>query len=245
MDRFFVPHLSEKDPIFLINDWEEVHHLSDVLRLKKGSRLEVVNGKGLLVIAEIASIAKKQVELRVIKRQLGSAPATPTLILACAMPKRVKFEDIIDKCTQLGVDEIIPMMTERTEVMVREKDMDIKCRRFEKVMIAAVKQSKRLRAPIIHRPCAFSDVLQRISLETFPVIPWLEGDRKALRDVLTVFGLKKEILFLIGPEGDFTNKEVELALSKGAVPASLGPYVLRVDTAAEFVVGTAQMLLRI
>ena len=238
MDRFFIPPLSDDATTFSIESTEEFHHLAHVLRLKPGDRAEFVNGRGLLIVGEIVSISGKRADVKALEKR-SVPPAAPRVILACAVPKRAKFEDIIDKCTQLGVDEIIPMMTERTEVIIREKDADSKCARFDKVAVAAVKQSKRLWAPIIRRPCAFKDVLQRISSETYLLIPWLEGDRIPLTAALSSAGSPQEVLFLIGPEGDFTAKEVELARSRGAVPVSLGENVLRVDTAAELVVGAA------
>jgi 16S rRNA (uracil1498-N3)-methyltransferase len=243
MDRFFVPQLSDGAVTFSLDAPDECHHLLHVLRLKPGVRAEFINGKGLLAVGEIVALARDRVDVRIVESRAFPSHPAPGIILACAMPKRVRFEEIIDKCTQLGVDEIIPMMTERTEVVVRDKDIEAKCTRFEKVAVAAVKQSKRLWAPVIHRPARFADILGRISSDTLSIIPWLEGDRIPLNKALAAAAGKKEILFLIGPEGDFTSQEVELARAKGAVPVSLGPNVLRVDTAAELVVGAAGVFL--
>lgn len=216
--------------------------MTRVLRLKPGAQVELINGQGVLLTAEIVSSSGHRVQVRVLQRHSEVSPCAPRIILACAVPKRVKFEDIIDKCTQLGVDEIIPMQTERTEVLLRGRDTAAKFARFEKVAVAALKQSRRLWMPVVSRPYEFYEVVQRISSETLAVIPWLEGDRRGLKDVLGLVPGKKQILILIGPEGDFSADEVARAMSKGAIPVSLGNNVLRVDTAASLAVGVFSIL---
>jgi 16S rRNA (uracil1498-N3)-methyltransferase len=242
MDRFLDPSIFGKETTFSVGSPEEFHHLAHVLRLKVGDRIEITNGRGLLVVGEIVSVDGKQADVKVLESR--SVPlAEPRIMLACAVPKRAKFEDIIDKCVQLGVDEIIPMETARSEVVTRGKDVSAKRARFDRVAVAAVKQSKRLWVPVIQGPVEFSAVLDRILPETLTIIPWLEGERMSLKEALMRAGGRKEILFLIGPEGDFTAQEVEAAKAKGAVAVSLGENVLRVDTAAELVVGAAKILL--
>lgn len=237
MDRFFTPQLSDTATTFFVESTEELRHLTRVLRLRPGHRAEFVDGKGNQVLGEICSVTKSRVLVRVEQRIFAGKPRPPYIILACAIPKNAKFEDIIDKCTQLGVNEIIPMLTERTEVVMRQKDIDSKCARFEKVAVSALKQSKRLWLPVISRPSKFADVLERVSTDAFALIPWLEGERKELKDILPLALRKKEVLIFIGPEGDFSPYEVQLAVSKGVIPVTLGPNVLRVDTAAALVAG--------
>jgi 16S rRNA (uracil1498-N3)-methyltransferase len=244
MDRFFASNLSESTSTFTLHDLEECHHLTRVLRAKTGDRAEFINGRGILAIGQIERVTKSTVELRVLELRKEPNPSSPRLILACAIPKRAKFEDIIDKCTQLGVDEIIPMLTERTEGHPRNRDITGKQARFDRVIISAVKQSRRLWAPAMSPCLHFHDVVERfVRLDNFSAIPWLEGDRLSFMSALPLAAGKKELIVFIGPEGDFTPGEVALATSNGAVPISLGANVLRVDTAAGLVVGLSRQFL--
>ncbi|MBF0484975.1 MAG: 16S rRNA (uracil(1498)-N(3))-methyltransferase [Candidatus Omnitrophica bacterium] len=242
MHRFFA-NLKEDSQNVVIDDADELHHLTHALRLKPGDRVELINGCGLLAEAEILSILKKEARLLVLAVRNAGSPRLPRIILACAIPKKSRFEDIIDKCTQLGVDEIIPMITERTECVLSDKALPAKIGRYQKVLRSAVKQSKRLFSPVIHAPMLFDHVLKNFcNASTASFIPWLEGSRIPLKEALAEASGKEKILFLIGPEGDFTLAEVAQAKEKGAVPVSLGPNVLRVDTAAQFVAGMAVVL---
>jgi len=242
MHRFYLPSIADDATSFALDEPDEFHHLVHVLRLKAGDRAEFTNGRGVLLSGEIVSIGGKRVDVVVRERCFVPAPV-PRVTLACAIPKRAKFEDIIDHCTQLGVDEIIPMKTERTEVVFRGRDFDAKMARFEKVLVSAVKQSKRLWMPVLRQPVDFCDVIAGISPEVVVFIPWLEGERVSLKEAILGAAPKRGLLFLIGPEGDFTRAEVEMARAKGGVPVSLGANVLRVDTAAAAVVCAARTVL--
>jgi len=243
MDRFFVSNLSVSASVFTLNDQEERHHLAEVLRLKEGARAEFINGRGILALGQVERITRSAVEVRVLETRIEPPPSAPRLILACAIPKRSKFEDIIDKCTQLGVDEIVPMLTERTEVRINGSGEALKQARFARVAMAAVKQSKRLWAPVIHPVSSFNEVIERfLQPDALALIPWLEGERCPLREALPSGGEKASWVFLIGPEGDFAPQEVALAKGRGASAVTLGANVLRVDTAAEAVVAYARLI---
>ena len=164
------------------------------------------------------------------------------ITLACAMPKKAKFETIIEKCTELGVDRIVPLATERTEFVVEGERADKKNERFFRVAMNAAKQCKRLWFPEISAPVTFVQAVKELSQPGAGLfIPWLEGDRMSLSQALAARRDVMELVFFIGPEGDFTPEEVQLALKAGALPVSLGENVLKVDTAAMAVVAFARM----
>lgn len=241
MPRFFIPHLAQVDQLTL-DSRDELRHLACVLRLKEGDDLELVNGRGDKARAVIVRLTPKFAQIRILAFEHVESASSSQLLLGCAIPKRSKFEDIIDKAVQLGVDEFFPLITERTEVRPRAQILE----RYQKVAIAAVKQSGRLWAPVIHPPQLFPQFIANISSRTglSIFIPCLGGERTLLRKVLLDPSRSQagSFLFLIGPEGDFSNGEVQLASAAGALPVSLGDNVLRVDTAAIAVSAFARLL---
>jgi len=166
-----------------------------------------------------------------------------TLTLACAIPKKAKFETIIEKCTELGVDRIIPMITERTEFRLDNDRQDKKQKRYTAVAINAAKQCKRSVLPTVDPVTRFKDLLAKLTPGDAPFIPCLAGERVNL---LKAFELKKgqqQVIFFIGPEGDFTDQELQSAVKAGCIPVTLGPNTLKVDTAAITAIAAAKLLL--
>ena len=163
------------------------------------------------------------------------------IILACAPPKKGKFEFIIEKCTELGVDEIIPLKTKRTEVIFREDRMRVKLSRFEAVAVNAAKQSKRTKVPHIYPMTSLPQVLQTLDPDGVHLFPSLHNHPKHIADVLLKADKQKSVTMFIGPEGDFTPDELDLAIKHGCVPVSLGDTVLKVETAAIAAVAFSQI----
>jgi 16S rRNA (uracil1498-N3)-methyltransferase len=144
------------------------------------------------------------------------------------------MDDIVDKLTQLGVECIIPLETERGIVRLDKQKKIQRSQRWEKIALSAAKQSQGSRLVVIKPVSALKDVLLSVDDFDLKLMPTLEGERKSLKDVFSrgeCIGIKK-IIVLIGPEGDFTPGEVALAKKAGFIPVSLGERVLRVDTAA-------------
>jgi 16S rRNA (uracil1498-N3)-methyltransferase len=223
----------------VISDQDELQHLSKVLRLKTGDPVELINGCGGLSEGLIQNISKVSAAITLTKKSFNTDKSPFKVTLACAIPKRSKFETIIEKCTELGVDRIIPLITQRTEIDRHEERLDKKVERFKRVALNAAKQSKRLWFPELTEPMSFHDAItMEQSSEAKIFIPWLEGDRPLLSKALNDAGTAKKIIFFIGPEGDFTNEEIDQAKEIGAIPVSLGPNVLKVDTAAMLVTAT-------
>ncbi len=239
--RFFSP-FNSNDPEIFIRDQEELAHLSKVLRLKAGDPLEVVNGQGSLVSGQLLSVDRSSAVVAVSRTVFVPQPSSCVITLACAIPKKSKFEMIIEKCTELGVDNIVPLVTARTEGFSGSARIEKKSERLSRVVMNAAKQSRRLWFPVISQPLNFEEALKGFSKPDVGLfIPWLEGDRVPLPLAIRRCAAK-ELVFLIGPEGDFTPDEVGLAVKAGAVPVSLGANVLKVDTAAILVVGYASQI---
>ncbi len=231
MHRFHCPSLEKLSLTITLDNPREIHHLKDVLRLKKGDTVILFNGRGGEAQGKITNLSVHAVTLSISDFQNDSGDG-PRLVLACAVPKRSKFEMIVEKATELGADEIIPLQTRRTEIRYTEDKRKTKQKRFEAVALAAAKQCQRSRLPVVHSPTSFARALKLIDEKTLALIPWLEGDRQDFLSALEDASTYSRVMVFIGPEGDFTPSEVEAAKSAGCRPVSLGPTVLRVETAA-------------
>ena len=234
MNRFFVEKRNIGKEAIKITDSDDVHHIARVLRLRPGEEVFVSDGEGRGYITEIEKIDKNSVVLKIKDAQKRRQKSESKIIvtLACAIPKNARFarfEDIVDKATQLGVSEIIPLLTERT--LMEGCAFDKKRERFKRVIIAAAKQSGALFLPELREATPFKDLISRLGQYELRLLPNLSDRSHTLREVVSGF-TGKRILVLIGPEGDFTKHEIEVALRSGCVGVSLGDSVLRVDTAA-------------
>ncbi|MGA2775878.1 MAG: RsmE family RNA methyltransferase [Candidatus Omnitrophota bacterium] len=245
MHRFFTLQKNISSGKIKISERPVIHHLKDVLALKPGEEVIIFDGTGNEYRAQIEIISNKAVELKIKEKLNPNVPDKFPLTVACAIPKKSKFDDIVDKLTQLGVDRIIPMLTERVIVKLAGYKGILRKLRWEKIALNASEQSKRKNLPLIETPTNIKEVIANSSNFNLKLIPTLEGRREPLKDVLSKYlpvQAKSEtvpdeycsfsIIILIGPEGDFSDEEVRLALNSGFIPVSLGKEVLRVETAA-------------
>jgi 16S rRNA (uracil1498-N3)-methyltransferase len=154
------------------------------------------------------------------------------ITLAQALPKKQKFDTVIEKATELGVEKIIPLITERTIVRLNAADYKQKKSRWEAIAISAAKQSGRTKIPVVAAPQAFLDFLPCLKNFDLGLIFCLEPQAQPLKEILRQKAKQKNVLALIGPEGDFSPQETEQALNYGAIAASLGRLVLKTDTAS-------------
>ncbi len=231
MHRFYLPHLNPSSQEIFLTDRQEIHHLRDVLRLKENDPICIFNGKGEEAEGMIDSILPQRVSIKVQSLKKSSAKL-PYTILACALPKKGKFELIIEKVTELGIDEIIPMVTKRTEIILSKERASDKLTRFRTVAMNAAKQSRRSTLPVVSPVTSFQGTLEILAKTTTAFIPSLLDPRE---NIFTAFGKvhnPQKISFLVGPEGDFTKEEYLEAQAKGCIPVSLGENILKVETAA-------------
>lgn len=242
MHRFYCPNTDFSPTKISIVNPGEIHHLTRVLRLSPGDKIEIFNGEGEEITGVIESVSAIEVQVLVLERR-SEKKTSAVITLACAVPKKAKFEWIIEKCTELGVDEIIPMRTARTEVIIKEDRMERKNSRYQTVAVNAAKQSARSTVPVVHPQRSFKEVIASFEEGSLRIIFALAGDRKSIRDILPVASQFSRIVCLIGPEGDFTSKELEAAITAGFIPVTLGETTLKVDTAAIMAVGFARLFL--
>ncbi len=236
MNRFFIDKTDPKDKYIILSDSIQLHHLRDVLRIKPLELVEVFDNCGNEYIAAVLEIGANAAKLEVKeKRQLKNLGINITV--ACAIPKKVKMDDIIDKLTQLGVESIIPLETERVIVRLDKQKKIERFLRWEKIAMSAAKQSHGSRLVRITPISTLNDVLLNTNEFDLKLIPTLEGRRVSLKEIFSQESKRIEkVMVLIGPEGDFTPGEISQAKRANFLPVSLGERVLRVDTAAIAVV---------
>lgn len=231
MNKFFVPAAGILADKIIIEDREQTHHIKNVLKLKVGEKVAVFDESGNEYNCVIREL-KDKVYLNIEKKiPADNSPEKVKLTVACAIPKKAKIDDIIDKLVQLGVSRIIPLMTERVVVKLDKHKKALRYERWKKIALSAAKQCKRNSLVIIDPVKDFKELIRQSREFDLRLIPHLLGDRQSLKEVLAS-SASSNMLVLIGPEGDFSEKEVSLAIGAGFIPVTLGNLVLRVDTAA-------------
>ncbi len=223
MQLFFHPDISENDAQIIFPK-DESRHIVKVLRKKEGDILNVTNGKGFLFETEIIAANPQKCVANILSKSFQKK-SNAYLHLAVAPTKmNDRYEWFLEKATEIGIDEITPVICEHSERKV------VKLNRFERVIQSAMKQSLHFNIPKINEPVAFSDFIKSTGTGD-KFIAHCEEDlpRKSLKNEL-IPGNK--ITVLIGPEGDFSSIEIKLALEKNWKPVSLGTSRLRTETAA-------------
>lgn len=215
-DRFYFPELQPTKTATLTGD--EAHHLSRVRRLGTGAPVELFDGRGRSCRAEVANVGKHAVEL-ILGEATHEARAAVELTLASAVPKGERFDWLVEKATELGVTRLVPLITERSVVDPRSGKLD----RLRRLIIEACKQSGRSRLMTLDDPATLADYLANERSENrFIAHP---GQSFPIPSVLNSCALA------VGPEGGFTEHEIEAAVSLGWRTLSLGPTILRIETA--------------
>lgn len=237
MPRFFIT--SKKiiiNEVLSISD-DEAKHLK-VLRLKEGDRVIISNGLGDEFNAEIIKVSSKEIQFYIQSKKKATIYEKPLLILAQAIPRFSKMELIIQKATELGIDIIFPITTSRSYISKTDLNPN-RWARWEKILKEASKQSGRALIPKLTRPLNFSDFLKNNYIPisgkslNLRLLLW-EGEKtQNIKTTLKSFSkYPKSISILIGPEGGFSDMEVTQAKAAGYRVSSLGPYIMRVETAA-------------
>jgi len=214
---------------------EERHHLSDVLRAEEGDTVAVFDGKGREATARIESHGSKTV-LRVLKLESNPRPAF-SLTLIQALPKGKKMDLIVEKATELGVSAIHPVITERTIVRLDDNQRKERGERWQRIALNASRQCGTSWVPDVKPVSDFTAAVKECGDFDFVVVGSLQADTGQIHSVVDRVRDKKprRVAAIIGPEGDLTLNELNEASSAGAVPVSFGSLVLRVETAALYV----------
>ena len=221
MHVFYTPDITSD--LYTLNE-EESKHCSKVLRLNLGDTIHLIDGKGGLYEAEISGISKKNVQLKVISKQLAFGKRNHHLHIAIAPTKNIdRLEWFLEKATEIGIDEITPLICDRSERKI------VKEERLEKVITSAVKQSLTAYHPQLNPTISFAELMKQKTDAVKMIAHCMEGEKPFVQQVIVPH---QSYLILIGPEGDFTPAELDAALQNGYKPVTLGTTRLRTETAA-------------
>ena len=222
---FYIEQFDEKASLITLNE-ETSKHVVQVLRMQAGEQIHLTDGRGYLLTAQIAEAHKRNCVVKVqgiIYQEKGKGKTT----IAISLVKNAsRFEWFLEKATELGVNEIVPLLCERTE------RQHFRYERMKGILLSAMLQSKQVWLPVLSEPVKFEEyVRQTTSLEKMvKLIAHCEDAEKQQLSNLQIAEFSNSII-LIGPEGDFTPKEIELALQQHFLPVALGETRLRTETA--------------
>jgi 16S rRNA (uracil1498-N3)-methyltransferase len=203
----------------------EAHHLTSVLRAVPGDQVTLFDGRGSEALAEVAAVAKRAVELQILDRRTTDDDRRP-VVLGTAVPKGERFRWLVEKTTELGVSRLVPLRTERSVVHPGRQKLD----KLRQTVIAACKQCGINR--LMHVDGLLSwEAFVRNEISGRCALIGVPGGPPVVAGMLSMENADGPVVLAIGPEGDFTEREVQQALDAGAEPVSLGPNVLRVETA--------------
>ncbi len=228
MYRFFLPEDCLADGKVTITG-RLIHRLRHVLRLGAGDNIIVLDNSGWEYEVELQKMGSSKVEGKVISKSLAVAEPRTKITLYQALLKGNNFEFVLQKCTEIGVMGFVPVICERC--VAGEPDSK-RLNRWRNIIIEAAEQSRRGKLPTLHNPTSFTEACRTAS--GVSLLPW-EGEKtRRISDVLRAHHQTEEIpefSIFIGPEGGFSPHEIEIAQSSGVEPVSLGPRILRAETA--------------
>lgn len=217
----------------------DARHIVKALRLKPGDAILVVNSVGQKHVARIVATRETSVEAEIEETYDSGAsePRVPVTLIQ-GLPKADKMNGIVQKCTEIGVSRIIPILTERSVMKPNSASAERKVARWRRIAEEAAKQSGRDIVPLIENVGTLRSALATLCTEGIPMLfPWELEEERSLRQALSELGLSSApgIGFFIGPEGGFSHSEVEYARALGAITVTLGPRILRTETAGPVV----------
>ncbi|OQY07783.1 MAG: 16S rRNA (uracil(1498)-N(3))-methyltransferase [Desulfobacteraceae bacterium 4572_123] len=232
MRRFFIEKADLVDSRAVIGG-PDAHHIKTVLRLKVSDAIEIIDGTGMEYTARITGFPSGTVALRVLDKRICKTETPVKITLAIGMLKDKKMDELVRRLTELGVSCWAPFFAARSVPRPDPQRLTARTARWKKIAVEALKQSRRSRMPEIMEPVAFKDMLSLARGSDLKIIFW---ENQAAETVSTIPTLAeqpcKKIFVILGPEGGFTREEINTARSCGFITASLGPRILRAETAA-------------
>ncbi len=224
---FFYSSEIKTDTSHFVLDEETSKHIVQVLRMQNAEQLQLTDGKGNLFTAEITDNNRKRCAVSIIQTASHQRPTINISIAISLIKNASRFEWFLEKATELGVTEIIPLICTRTEKQHFRED------RMKGVLISAMLQSQQVWLPILHEPKKFAELIMKANQQQ-KFIAHCEDENNKIQLTTQLLNLpagEASKLILIGPEGDFTKEEINHALQNNFVPVALGNTRLRTETA--------------
>lgn len=207
----------------VVLDEDTSKHVVQVLRMQNGEQLQLTNGRGELFTCEIISADRKKCALRVLQRSRIPDPGSRISIAISLTKNSSRFEWFLEKATELGVSEIIPLICDRTEKTA------FKAERMKNILVSAMLQSQQCRLPVLTPPQKIQQVVASARHQQKFIAHCIDSEKRSLPEMINQ-SLSSKII-LIGPEGDFTPAEIEQALQDHFIAVALGETRLRTETA--------------
>ncbi len=207
----------------VVLDEDTSRHCTLVLRMKAGEQLHLTDGNGILHTTEIIDAHKKATRIKVLSTVSFQQPARRISIAVSLVKNTSRFEWLLEKATEIGVCGFVPLICERTE------KQHFRHNRMKGILISAMLQSRQVWLPDLEEPCNYGDCITTFREQQKFIAHCINNERLSLSEAM-----KKDqsAIMLIGPEGDFTQKEIDLATANNYTPVSLGQTRLRTETAA-------------
>ncbi|MGI5901669.1 MAG: RsmE family RNA methyltransferase [Desulfitobacteriia bacterium] len=230
MRRFKISALS---PTYFQISGEEFYHLTKVLRLQEGEQVIGFDNSGRQWLGIISELSRDTAYCQIIKEETPSVEAGTSVYLVMGLAKGEKMEWVIQKGTELGMKGFVPLRAQRSVLQLEGKKAEDRVRRWQRIATEAVKQSRRTIEPRVERIVGWSELKGLFPTQTQWLLAYEEEKTKPFKKALPNLNYKDPIAILIGPEGGFAPEEVTLARQMlGAESVSLGPRILRAETAA-------------
>ncbi|MFD0836442.1 16S rRNA (uracil(1498)-N(3))-methyltransferase [Mariniflexile aquimaris] len=222
MQLFYNPNINDTTTQFSFEK-EESKHIVKVLRKKEGDTLHITNGEGWLFNAEIVSANTNKCLAKVVSKTLQPKRDYQLHLAVAPTKMNDRYEWFLEKATEIGIDSITPIICDHSERKI------IKAERYEKILQSAMKQSLNCYLPKLNDAINLKDILNQEFTGDLFIAHCEETDRKSLKQQLKP---NQNITILIGPEGDFSSKEIQMAIQNNFIPVTLGTTRLRTETAA-------------
>lgn len=230
MSKFFVNGENISSDSITITG-EDVVHIKKVLRLNSGDNIIVSDGFGTDYHVQIQKIDSHRVDTKIISSCKNISEPPVNIVLFQGLPKSDKMDYIIQKGVELGVKKIIPVITERTVVKISDNNYKKKHERWNRISMEAAKQCNRGIVPQIGYPILFKEAMEKLPGNCLKILPYEKEKSQGIKGILKEKSNNKDVFIFIGPEGGFCDREIELALKNGFDIISLGPRILRTETA--------------
>ncbi len=240
MRRFFVDKIKTDGGLSSITG-PEAKHITRVLRMGPGERLILMDGKGACYQALIDTVSSKEVLVLLEEPLPAPSPSPVTITLCQAVSKSQAMDDLIQKTSELGVNFISPFFSERTVVRLEKDRLPARMKHWQTVSRSSARQCNRASPVQISPPCFFNELVEKWrNQDAMKIILWEEEMAQDFRSLIAASSSQRQVVGMVGPEGGFTQKEVDLAAAAGFVSVSMGDRILRTETAAAILVAIVQ-----
>jgi 16S rRNA (uracil1498-N3)-methyltransferase len=229
---FYHKQLSTTHTAFNLTE-ETSKHCVQVLRMQEGEQLHLTNGQGLKALVQIVSAHKKNTLVKIISSTQQEAPLQQNTVAISLVKNNARFEWFVEKATELGIYQIVPLLCKRTERQV------FKYERIEGIIISAMLQSQQVWLPILQQPVQYTTFIKITTQKNKFIAHCIDANKNELQNVLQKNTAQ---VILIGPEGDFDTTEIEQALQHNYTPVALGNTRLRTETAGVVAATIMQVL---